>query len=584
MPSLGWHLPLQLKLRPSHKHQTIARIFAIGAVYSFLWAMPALADQDAADAAPSPEATAREGDLRSAANLDLPGEPLAHGSDAPAPSPQRGAPRRPIHPATAAPDAAVLDALPPAAPSPAGSVKVMLHESPVLTLHGTDPDQLQRRADAVQHALEEAAINVAPESIRVERRPGVAVVFAGDTPIVQLDERDAALAGDATLGLHAAQVSARIKEAIRKEKQRSAIARTVFSLSLVVFFGLIAIFLVRKLLELSARGRELLLNHSDAALAIRLQSLDLVSPATMRSGLLVGLSVGRWLAIAGILYTWLLVSLSLFHATRPYTEQLTGFVLGPVSQLVSRVASSLPLLAVAVLGILAVALLVRFVGLYFASAERGQTRLGWLPYDLTVPTSLLLRGGIILGALVFGAPVITGDADGVFTRGGLLLLGALVLASTPLLASVVVGIMVVFWRRIRVGDYTELGGRLGKVVSVDLLAVRLQDEQGAHVHVPHLLAMIHPTRTLGRLAHAHAEICVQGTDRVRELCGLLQVALAKHFEDPDVNVVGFTQEHVRIRVRVTSPLPNPSIELYAVLSSTLAASDFILLSGTLARE
>lgn len=524
------------------------------------------------DAAPPPESAAS----KPATAAPSPRAPAAPAAD-----------REPLHPAfaaTSSPDAAVADALPTGVAPQSASIKVMLHESPVLTLHGPDLAQLQRRADAIQHALEEVAVRATPESVRVERRPGIAVVFAEETPIVQLDEQDAALTGDATLDLHAAHVAARIKEAIRKEKQRSAIARSVFSLSLVVFFGLIAIFLIRKLLQLSARGRELLFNHSDAALAIRLKSFDLVSPATMRSGLLVGLSVGRWLAIAGLLYTWLLVSLSLFDITRPYTGRLTGFVLGPVSQLISRIASSLPLFAVAVLGILAVALLVRFVGLYFASADRGQTRLGWLPYDLTVPTSLLLRGCIILAAMVFGAPVITGDADGVFTRSGLLLLAALGLASTPLLASVVIGVMIVFWRRIRVGDYTELGGRLGKVISVDLLAVRLQDEQGAHVHVPHLLSLLHPSRTLGRLAQAQAEICVQGTDRVRELCGLLQVALAKHFENPDVDVVGFTQENVRIRIRVTSPLPNPSIELYSVISSTLAASDFILLSGTLTRQ
>ena len=113
---------------------------------------------------------------------------------------------------------------------------------------------------------------------------------------------------------------------------------------------------------------------------------------------------------------------------------------------------------------------------------------------------------------------------------------------------------------------------------------KLQDEQGALIQVPHLLSLLHPSRTVGPLASTQAEIMVAPNDRARELCGLLQVSLAKHFEAPDVEVIGFTPEHLQIRIRVTSTQPSVSVDLYAVISATLAGSDFTLLSGSLHRS
>src|SRR5262249_32248702 len=145
-----------------------------------------------------------------------------------------------------------------------------------------------------------------------------------------------------------------------------------------------------------------------------------------------------------------------------------------------------------------VAMLVRFVGLFFASVERGETTLGWLPAELAPPTSLLLRIGVVLVALVFSAPMVTGDSEGALARTGTVVLVVVGLSGTPLLASVIVGITVISLRRVRAGDFAEIGGRSGRVLEVGLLDVRLEENDGAQVRVPHLLSLIRPTRVFGR--------------------------------------------------------------------------------------
>ncbi len=195
-----------------------------------------------------------------------------------------------------------------------------------------------------------------------------------------------------------------MRDTIDSERKRAAIAKSVFSISLLVFFGLIAFYLIGKLGEFAESAREFLDKRPDRELSIKVQKIEVMRPATLRSSAVMALSLGKWLGQAAIAYAWLVVALSLFEATRNYTQRLTGFVLGPVSQLMERVAMALPLLVVAGLAGMAVFVLVRFVGLFFASVSRGETPLPWLPADLAAPTSVLLRSGIVVAALVFAGP------------------------------------------------------------------------------------------------------------------------------------------------------------------------------------
>ena len=83
---------------------------------------------------------------------------------------------------------------------------------------------------------------------------------------------------------------------------------------------------------------------------------------------------------------------------------------------------------------LAVFVLVRFVGLFFVSVARGETPLPWLPADLAAPTSVLLRSAIVVAALVFAAPVVTGDANLCSAETGALIAARLVEAGVALIA------------------------------------------------------------------------------------------------------------------------------------------------------
>ena len=366
----------------------------------------------------------------------------------------------------------------------------------------------EERAQAAAKVLERAAQEKEVPEVRVEERGDVAIVYVGASPLIQLGPDDVAAAGDASLGVHAAGIAGTVRDVLAKEHSRSRVAQGVFSFSLLVFSGLITLLLLRKVSEIVEKARAWIDEHPERLPVLRVGGIDFIRPAAFKGALSVALGGVRVLVQLGLAYTWILLVLSLFESTAGYSERLTGFVLAPLSALMGRLAGALPVLVIAGFAALAVLVLVRFVGLFFGSVARGETALGWLPSDLAVPTGVLVRSAIVVVALVLAAPLVTGVEEGAIAQAGLVALVSIGLASTPLLATGAVGVAVLYGRRVRIGDVADVGGRSGRVREVTLFDIRLEDEDGCLVRVPHLLSLIHPTRVVGRAPLVTVEVSV----------------------------------------------------------------------------
>jgi small-conductance mechanosensitive channel len=467
----------------------------------------------------------------------------------------------PSAPSAALPPAAVASALAArAAPSASASSsagargplpgEIRVHEKIVVTLRAARAGHsAQDRAKAANVALDGLlAQNEDMGEARFEETQGTAVVYVGKTPIVTLGEEDVEAAGEASLTVVAAQVTARLGQAVSTERKRSAIATTVFSFSLLVFSALLAFLFLNRVSEGAAKLRGRIGDNPEKVTALRLGKIEFISAGAARGALSIGLALGHRFIQIAIAYGWLIFALSLFEATRGYTERLTGMVVKPLYGLAARIGGALPLVVVAALAVLAISVLVRFVGLFFDSVSRGDTRVAWLSRDLARPTSVLARFGIVVVALVLASPLITGETDGVLSRVGLIALVAVAIAATPLLASVIVGITVLFGRRMKRGDDVEVGGRKGKVLDVTLLEVRLEDDALAEVSVPHLLGLVHPTRVHRHARLATIDIVVEASAAQDEVERALFAAARAHSSRGRVELIHLdgTGAHWRI--------------------------------------
>jgi hypothetical protein len=571
---------------------------------------PALADA-AHDAAPAHDNTHRDGAAHRAvggaaavapgaapASLDTPGPggPEAPASAAPPPESDRAAQDTPDH-GGATPPAATVPPAPPAtaapsappaanghAPAPAASAVganaeaiVHLHESNVFTIRAPLGGQsAEARARAASQTLERLLEEPGAVDVHTEEHAERIVVFAGTVPIVQLGVDDATAEGDESLSVHAAAVAAKVREALQSERQRKVIAKTVFSVSLFAFSALIAILLLGKVRELATKVQTWMENHPDRLPSLRFHGIDLVRPAAFRGGLSVALSGGRILSQLGIAYGWLLFASSLFESTRTYTERLTGFVLTPLSALIGRIGSALPVLVIFSAAVLITWLLVRFVGLFFGSVGRGETTLGALPRDLAVTTGALVRFGIVVIALLTAAPLITGNDNDALARAGVATLVALGFASAPVLACIVAGIPAIYGRRVRVGDHVEIGGRTGRVAAVGLLEVRLEDDLGCQIRVPHLTSLLTPTRVLGSAPVVIIDVVADPLAAQSHVRSVLLGEARRFGTNVTVALVSLDADGAHYRIAARAPASHSDEDLATALAAALSREEVAL--------
>jgi small-conductance mechanosensitive channel len=434
------------------------------------------------------------------------------------------------------------------APSP-----VRLADDVVFSLatahHGRSPAERAKRAS---EALEQLAHAPRLDEVRVELSGDGALIASGPTAIIELGAEDARLAGDANVEAYASKSAAAIRSALASEQKRGRIAETVFSFSLVVFFALIAFYLIKRVASVADRLRQWLEEHGDRALSVSVKNIELVRPAVLKSSALILVGLVKLVGQFGIFYAWLVVVLSLFETTRGYTERLTGFVLAPLSQLMGRSITALPLLVVAGVAALAVFMLVRFVGLFLASVARRETVLSWLPADLAAPASVVVRAAIVVAALVFGAPIVTGSADGSLGRSGAILLVALGLAATPLFASGLLGAVLLFGRRLSLGEWVEVRGRMGRISAVNLLELRLETTDGTEQRIPHLLLFGSALERLGSSPRFSVELLVSADAAPLRVLDVLKGAASLAGTEPRVELIAVEASGTRYRVSATT--------------------------------
>jgi hypothetical protein len=405
----------------------------------------------------------------------------------------------------------------------------------VFRIAGLGSKSADERASEATRALN-GALKLEDSDVRVVVRGSASVVYVGQTPIVQLYEEDAVAAGDASLTVHAAAIAAKVRQAVYAERTRGAIAEMVFSISLVVFLGLVTLYVLRKSGDLERRARAHLLANADRVVALKVSSFEVLGRGSTRLVVSVFLTLAKWMLRGAVLYGYVVVVTTLFEPTRGFAEQLTTGVSTPVSALVGRLAASLPVVVVVVIAAAIVVLLLRLSSLFFASVSQGETHTEWIKRDMAEALSGLTNVAIVVLALVFAAPIVTGDASGAFAKVGTHLLLALAFGAAPILASAGLGAVLVLRRHVRYGDRIELAKASGIIQHFGLFDLVLKDIAGDQLRVPYLAALLSPLRIIERGTVSARLLVDCGASQVEALA-VLRAGVAELGPDTTVSLV-----------------------------------------------
>jgi small-conductance mechanosensitive channel len=367
--------------------------------------------------------------------------------------------------APAAPDTAVLSI---------GNRTVFVFRARAGNLTPRDREELAR--DRIRRARRPGA-----DSIRVFRDSLGAMVLLNDAPVFVVSERD--LPGATTAGMDSAavEVVGRLREGLEAAEEASSVRALAVGAGQAAAATLLLIFLLRVL----ARGRAALAARARRSVpdlkvsGVSLLSMDWVERFLLR--VLGALSWGLGLLLA---YGWVTFCLTRFAYTRPWGMVFGRFLAGTAGAIGLGILHAIPnLITIGLIFLAARGLLALLRSFFDAVAAQRIQVLGIHP-DTVPATRRIVSAVVWMFALASAYPLLPGAGSESF-KGVSVLAGILVtFGSAGLVGQAMSGLLLMYARGFKAGDFIRVGAVEGTVVELGLLSTRIRTVANEYVLVP----------------------------------------------------------------------------------------------------
>ncbi len=349
----------------------------------------------------------------------------------------------------------------------------------------------QMRAERISAALEELAKaqDFDPQNIQANEEGGVATVRYGDQLIVTINDAEAKVSGLPRKAL-AIQYVRLLQEKLPLVREQHTprflwwaagkAAATVAIFVAVVWLILLVSRGVIRLLETSAKTR---------MKGIKIQQSELLRGERL-AALLVSIAKSlRNLVIAVLTFLTLAKGFSFFPWTREHGERLLGYVTGPLVAMGNAALDYLPKAFYIFVILLVIHYVQRFVRIIATEIERGRIRIPNFYPEWAQPTYKIVRILIYAFAAVLIYPYLPGESSPAF-KGITVFIGVLFsLGSTSAVANFVAGVILIYTRGFRVGDWVTIGENTGEVVQTSMLATHLRTIRNEEITIPNSVVL-----------------------------------------------------------------------------------------------
>jgi len=357
------------------------------------------------------------------------------------------------------------------------------------------------RAASGNERIREALSRGGPGNVGITRTPQGLDISVDGIFVFRMLEGDLDANDGQTFEEARVVVAKRLAEAIaasRQTRQGTAVLREMaLAATATLLLGLIVWAL--------SRGRLWLRRRIDAHLARRLH-LGLHERAGILRMIRALGQIIFTLFVAVLFEEWLRYVFSLFPYTRPWSEQLTGYVAGIVTQVSTALLDAIPglvmVMVIAALGHLAT----RIVRTVSRGIEAGRYRLFGIDAEVVQPARRLLTAAIWLFALAMAYPYLPGSSSDAF-KGLSVLVGLMLsLGASGIVGQAAGGFILTFSRMLRSGEWVRVGDVEGAVMNVGVFATKIRTFADEEVSVPNTVVLASVTRNFSRPATASASI------------------------------------------------------------------------------
>ena len=191
-----------------------------------------------------------------------------------------------------------------------------------------------------------------------------------------------------------------------------------------------------------------------------------------------------WAMVLPMAYLWLTFVLKRFPFTRPWGIQLGDFLVDLLTDLAIGALSTIPGLFTVFLIVLFNRLLTRIVGAFFMSVEKEALQVNWLQPETAKATRRVVIVTMWIFALTVAYPYIPGSNTGAF-KGVSVFVGLMIsLGATGLVNQIVSGMVIVYTRAFRPGEFVRIDETEGTVQDIGVLSTKISTLRKEHITIP----------------------------------------------------------------------------------------------------
>ncbi len=386
------------------------------------------------------------------------------------------------------------------------------------------------RADMAARRIAAIAERGQVEQVGFRRVSEGILVSVGDSPVFTITEGDVDPDAGVNLEQAAAETSVALRQAMREEVQERSLARVLWGVGMAVLATLLFSIVVRAIGAL----RRLILRRLVTREARRVRRIAIAGFTLFHATQLLTLlrklvEASTWIATMFAAYLWLTFVLTRFAYSREWGEALGSYLLATMKGLALGALGAIPGLFTVVLIFLAVRFLTRVVGAFFRAAEVGEVTLTWLHADTAQPTRRIIVAMLWLFAVVVAYPYLPGSQSDIF-KGVTVFVGLLLsIGSSGVVNQAMSGLVLMYARALRPGEYVRIGDVEGTVMALTMLSTKIHTPKGEEITIPNAVVVTSHTRNYSRLAaeggvYAHTTVTIGYDAAWRQVHALLIMA------------------------------------------------------------
>ena len=272
-------------------------------------------------------------------------------------------------------------------------------------------------------------------------------------------------------------------------------------------------------------------------------------------------------------YVWATFLLNQFPYSRPWGAQLSDFLLQLFKDFGIAILQAMPDLFTVLVIFLLTRLFVRVITAFFSSAEAGLFQSVWLQPETARTTRRMLVVLIWIFALVIAYPYLPGAETEAF-KGVSVFVGLMLsLGSAGMVGQVVGGLVVVYSRAFRIGEYVRIGEYEGKVGEIGMLSTKILTLKQEEITIPN--AVLVAATTINYSRHAKGGSAIISTSVTigydtpwRQVHGLLLLAAKRTqgvLQDPGPRVLQRSLSDFYVEYELLFRIKQPE-QRYTILS------------------